>query len=82
MGLSERLRRLDDRVIGEAAPPAETSTAMERRCLLLAVTGVVGAVLALVLAGDGVWGSTLAMLSLAMLGSPYVDVRVRRWLRR
>jgi hypothetical protein len=82
MGLADRLRRVDERLLREPPPHSPVDASTERRYLFLAVLGLVGTMLALAFAGDRAWGVALALLSLLALGGPYIDVRTRRWLRR
>jgi hypothetical protein len=81
--LGERLRRLDERLLGDPPPPQpEPSQRMERRLLALYVLGLFGMALALALASDTWWGITVALLSCWLLGGPYIDLRARRWFLR
>jgi hypothetical protein len=81
--LGERLRRLDDRLLGDPPPPqSEPSQRMERRLLALCVLGLFGLALALALVSDTWWGLPVALLSCWLLGGPYIDLRARRFLRR
>jgi hypothetical protein len=77
------LRRLDDRVLGDWSPgPGPVDAATERAFLGLAVFGLLGLTLALTLVDRPSLGYVIGSLCFGALAAPYVDLRVRRWLRR